>query len=52
MRTMPYWHDDIGSHFFGLMQGVDALLLGRAKFELTGTNTYPTGVVGLHYARA
>jgi dihydrofolate reductase len=30
--TMPYWHDDIGAHFFGLMQGVDALLLGRRTY--------------------
>ncbi len=30
--TMPYWHDDIGQHFFALMQGVDALLLGRRTY--------------------
>ena len=30
--TMPYWHDDIGAHFFALMQGVDALLLGRKTY--------------------
>lgn len=30
--TIPYWHDDIGAHFFGLMQGVDALLLGRKTY--------------------
>jgi dihydrofolate reductase len=30
--TMPYWHDDIGKHFFELMQGVDALLLGRRTY--------------------
>ena len=30
--TMPYWHDDIGRHFFALMQGVDAQLLGRKTY--------------------
>lgn len=30
--TMPYWHDDIGGAFFELMQGVDALLLGRKTY--------------------
>jgi dihydrofolate reductase len=30
--TMPYWHDDIGKHFFALMQDVDALLLGRKTY--------------------
>src|SRR5690349_12110153 len=30
--TMPYWHDDIGKTFFGLMQGCDALLLGRRTY--------------------
>ncbi|MGH7604093.1 MAG: dihydrofolate reductase family protein [Gemmatimonadaceae bacterium] len=30
--TMPYWHDDIGKAFFELMQGVDALLLGRKTY--------------------
>ena len=31
--TMPYWHDDIGAAFVGLMQGVDAFLLGRRTYE-------------------
>ena len=30
--TLPYWHDDIGKNFFELMQGVDALLLGRRTY--------------------
>ena len=30
--TIPYWHDDIGKSFFGMMQGVDALLLGRRTY--------------------
>ena len=30
--TMPYWHDDIGASFVALMQGVDALLLGRRTY--------------------
>ena len=30
--TMPYWHDDIGASFGAVMQGVDALLLGRRTY--------------------
>jgi dihydrofolate reductase len=30
--TVPYWHDDIGGAFGGLMQGVDAFLLGRRTY--------------------
>lgn len=30
--TWPYWHDDIGQSFAALMQGVDALLLGRRTY--------------------
>jgi dihydrofolate reductase len=30
--TLPYWHDDIGSHFFTMMKNVDALLLGRRTY--------------------
>jgi dihydrofolate reductase len=30
--TIPYWHDDIGKTFGTLMQGVDALLLGRRTY--------------------
>ena len=32
--TGPYWHDDIGATFFGLMQDVDAFLLGRRTYVL------------------
>jgi dihydrofolate reductase len=32
--TGPYWHDDIGKTFFGLMQDVDAFLLGRRTYEI------------------
>jgi dihydrofolate reductase len=30
--TVPYWHDDIGKHFFAIMQEVDAFLLGRRTY--------------------
>jgi dihydrofolate reductase len=30
--TRPYWHDDIGTSFWTMMQGVDALLLGRRTY--------------------
>ena len=30
--TIPYWHDDIGKAFVGLMQDVDAFLLGRRTY--------------------
>lgn len=30
--TMPYWHDDIGKHFFTLLEDADALLLGRRTY--------------------
>jgi len=30
--TRPYWHDDIGKSFLELMQGADALLLGRRTY--------------------
>ena len=30
--TVPFWHDDIGGAFGGLMQGVDAFLLGRRTY--------------------
>jgi len=31
--TMPYWHDDIGAHFFAAMQDSDAFLLGRKTWQ-------------------
>lgn len=34
--TMPYWHDDIGTRFFQLMAGSDALLLGRKTWQIHG----------------
>jgi dihydrofolate reductase len=32
--TLPFWHDDIGRAFVALMQGVDALLLGRKTYVI------------------
>src|SRR3954468_19629260 len=37
--TIPFWHDDIGTAFFQLMQGVDAFLLGR-KTYVTHANAF------------
>lgn len=34
--TAPYWHDDIGAHFFETMSGADALLLGRKTWQIHG----------------
>jgi dihydrofolate reductase len=34
--TGPYWHDDIGAHFFEEMGRTDALLLGRKTWEIHG----------------
>ena len=34
--TMPYWHDDIGAHFFQAMSETDALLLGRKTWQIHG----------------
>jgi dihydrofolate reductase len=34
--TRPYWHDDIGKHFFEAMTKADALLLGRKTWEIHG----------------
>ena len=34
--TVPYWHDDIGTHFFEAMSQADALLLGRKTWEIHG----------------
>ena len=31
--TLPYWHDDIGAHFFQSMQECDAFLLGRKTWQ-------------------
>jgi dihydrofolate reductase len=34
--TWPYWHDDIGAHFFQAMSQADALLLGRKTWQVHG----------------
>jgi dihydrofolate reductase len=34
--TMPYWHDEIGAHFFQAMTGADTLLLGRKTWQIHG----------------
>jgi dihydrofolate reductase len=34
--TMPYWHNDIGAHFFQAMSAADALLLGRKTWQIHG----------------
>jgi len=34
--TMPYWHDDIGMHFFQAMAQADAILLGRKTWQIHG----------------
>lgn len=34
--TMPYWHDEIGKHFFEAMAGADTLLLGRKTWQIHG----------------
>jgi dihydrofolate reductase len=34
--TRPYWHDDIGTHFFQAMSSADAFLLGRKTWQIHG----------------
>jgi dihydrofolate reductase len=34
--TQPYWHDDIGAHFFQAMSEADTLLLGRKTWQIHG----------------
>jgi dihydrofolate reductase len=34
--TQPYWHDDIGKHFFQAMAQADTLLLGRKTWQIHG----------------
>ena len=34
--TLPYWHDDIGAHFFQAMEQADTLLLGRRTWQIHG----------------
>lgn len=34
--TMPFWHDDIGTHFFEAMSQSDTMLLGRKTWQIHG----------------
>lgn len=34
--TLPYWHDDIGAHFFQAMTQTDTFLLGRKTWQTHG----------------
>jgi dihydrofolate reductase len=34
--TFPYWHDDIGAHFFQAMAQADTILLGRKTWQIHG----------------
>jgi dihydrofolate reductase len=34
--TQPYWHDDIGAHFFEAMTRADTILLGRKTWQIHG----------------
>ncbi len=34
--TRPYWHEEIGAHFFQTISGADALLLGRKTWLIHG----------------
>jgi dihydrofolate reductase len=34
--TVPYWHDDIGAHFFQALMQADAFLLGRKTWQTHG----------------
>lgn len=39
--THPYWHDDIGAHFFQAMTEADTLLLGRKTWQGHGAAFEP-----------
>ncbi len=39
--TRPYWHDDIGAHFFAAFSQADALLLGRKTWQVHGNAFEP-----------
>lgn len=39
--THPYWHDDIGAHFFQAMSQTDAFLLGRKTWQIHGAAFEP-----------
>ena len=34
--TVPYWHDDIGTHFDAVMSESDVMLLGRKTWQIHG----------------
>ena len=40
--TGPFWHGDIGAHFFEAMSQSDALLLGRKTWQIHGGAFEPT----------
>jgi dihydrofolate reductase len=48
--TLPYWHNDIGSHFFQVFSQADALLLGRKTWQIHGGAFEP--MVGDSFADA
>jgi dihydrofolate reductase len=39
--TLPYWHDDIGAHFFQAISAADAILLGRKTWQIHGSAFEP-----------
>ena len=39
--THPYWHDDIGAHFFEAMSQSDTILLGRKTWQGHGASFDP-----------
>jgi dihydrofolate reductase len=39
--TQPYWHDDIGAHFFQAMSESDTILLGRKTWQGHGAAFEP-----------
>jgi Dihydrofolate reductase len=39
--TWPYWHDEIGAHFFQTMTEADTVLLGRKTWQIHGTAFEP-----------
>lgn len=39
--TWPFWHDDIGNHFFEAMTEADTFLLGRKTWQIHGTAFEP-----------
>jgi len=42
--TLPYWHDEIGKHFFQAMTQADTLLLGRRTWQIHGEAFEPMPV--------